>query len=366
MNLVINAWNWLAKPENQQTLGFIGGGLAILAVAGWQAYLHFSDKPRETPKPMISASNGGIAVVATGSVTNVVGDNNTVGITSADVKEIVTTLTKIHHLDTQAKDEQIKALTEAVTALSKGQGIVANQSELNAAFAALTQGNTTLAKSLFAKTAEIAEQQAKQGAEALRNLGALAFLDNTEEALQAYRRATQLDPDNANGWNQLGHLLKRVGDLIEAIAAYNTVLALGEKHVDQEEIAAAYGNLGIVYYIHGDLDKAIELYQKALKLAEDLGNKEGMANQYINVGNVYQTRGDLDKAIEFHQKAFKLYEDLGSKEGMAMVYGNLGNVSQLQGNKTEAKRYYLMSKELFKQLGSPNAKTAQTRLDALL
>ncbi|WP_411726803.1 tetratricopeptide repeat protein [Methyloglobulus sp.] len=46
-------------------------------------------------------------------------------------------------------------------------------------------------------------------------------MDNTQEALQAYRRATGLDPDNADGWNNLGHLLACVGDLGEAIAAYS-------------------------------------------------------------------------------------------------------------------------------------------------
>ena len=114
--------------------------------------------------------------------------------------------------------------------------------------------------------------------------------------MQAYRRATQLDPGNADGWNQLGHLLTRVGDLDAAMAAYNTVLSLGEQHNEQQDIAAAYGNLGIVYQTRGDLDQAIDFYLKALKLDEALGNKEGMANQYGNLGIVYKTRGELDKA----------------------------------------------------------------------
>jgi tetratricopeptide (TPR) repeat protein len=189
--------------------------------------------------------------------------------TTVSIEQIVKTLTNKHQLDVQAKDEQIKALTEAVTALSTGQGIDASPSELKAALTALAQGNTTLAKSLFAKTAEKAEQQAKQGAEALRNLGALAFLDNTQEALKAYRRATQLDPDNADGWNKLGRLLERVGDLTEAIAVYNTVLALGEQHGDKREIAVAYGDLGAVYRTRGDLDKAIEFHQKAFAARQE-------------------------------------------------------------------------------------------------
>ena len=133
-------------------------------------------------------------------------------------------------------------------------------------------------------------------------------LENTQEALQAYRRATQLDPGNADGWNMSGLLLARVGDLTEAMAAYNTVLALGEQHSNKLEIAAAYSNLGNVYQTRGDLDKAIEFYQKALKLHEALGSKGGMAANYGNLGLVYQMRGDLGLAIEFFQKALKLME----------------------------------------------------------
>ncbi|MCX7108586.1 MAG: tetratricopeptide repeat protein [Proteobacteria bacterium] len=308
------------------------------------------------------------------------------GISKEEVDKIVAVYAKQHQLDT----EQIKALTTAITDLSQGKGVSGTASQIKEAIDALKQGQVTQAKALFIQETQRVELAAKQGAEAYRNLGALAYLDNTQEALQAYRRATQLDPGNADGWNQLGHLLSRVGDLDAAIAAYNTVLALGEKRNDRQEIAAAYGNLGIVYKTRGDLDKAIEFYQKALKLNEDLGSKEGMAANYGNLGNVYQTRGELDKAIEFHQKALKLNEDLGSKEGMAAAYGNLGvvyktrgdldkaiefhqkalkldeelgrkegmanqygnlgNVYKLKGNKTEAKRYYRMSIKLFKSL----------------
>ena len=61
MNWLRNAWNWLSKTSHQITLGFICGGLAIAIGGAWQAYLHFSEKPKETPTSTISASNGGIA-----------------------------------------------------------------------------------------------------------------------------------------------------------------------------------------------------------------------------------------------------------------------------------------------------------------
>ena len=313
--------------------GFILGLLITLLGFGWKFYETYANKEVNTSKQATE--------------------------TSANINQIVTTLINKSQLDLQAKDGQIKALTQAVTALSTGKGVDASPSELSAASSALAQGNTTLAKSLFAKTADKAEQQAKLGAEALRNLGALAFLDNTQEALQAYRRATQLDPGNAEGWNRLGHLLFRVGDLTEAIAAYNTVKVLGEQHGDKREIAAAYGNLGNVYRIRGDLDKAIEFQQKALKLEEDLSNKQGMANAYGNLGIVYKTRGDLDKAIEFYQKTLKLEEDLGNKEGMAANYGNLGIIYKIRGDLDKAIEFQQQALKLEEDLGNKEGMAAE-------
>src|SRR5450759_2477893 len=97
--------------------------------------------------------------------------------TAYNIKEIVTNLTNHHQLDTQTKDDQIKGLTEAVTALSKGQNILGTEAQVKAALDTLAKGNTTQAKALFAKAAEKGEQEAKQTAEAYLNLGALAFLD---------------------------------------------------------------------------------------------------------------------------------------------------------------------------------------------
>ncbi|MCK5924523.1 MAG: tetratricopeptide repeat protein, partial [Methylococcales bacterium] len=188
----------------------------------------------------------------------ITGDNAKVsyGLSEEGVHKIVTTLTDKHRLEAQAKDEQIKALTQAVTAISQGKGVLGSEAQLTEAITALKQGDTSYAKALFSHVADKAEQEAKKGAEALCNLGVLAFLDNTQEALSAYRRATQLDADNAIGWNRLGHLLRRIGELDEAIIAYEKVLTLGEALGRKAGMAADYGNLGIVYKTRGELDKA--------------------------------------------------------------------------------------------------------------
>ncbi|MCI5116049.1 MAG: tetratricopeptide repeat protein [Candidatus Electrothrix sp. AW1] len=269
----------------------------------------------------------------------------------------------------QAKDEQIKALTETIQALTKAD---APAKDINAALRALEQGNTKQAKAIFAQVLQTKEAQGrkanKEAAAAARHLGALAYMNSPQEALGHYRKAVQLDPDNAVGWNQLGNLLDRTGELVQAEEAFRKVLALAEAHQDQEKQAAALGNLGLVYQTRGELDKAEEMYRKGLELDKALGRKEGMAINYGNLGLVYQTRGELDKAEELYRKALKLNEALGHKEYMAANYGNLGSLYATRGELDKAEELWKKSLGLYQEMGAgqhPYAKKVQGLLDKL-
>lgn len=143
------------------------------------------------------------------------------------------------------------------------------------ALAALAEGQTEAAKQIFAKTVEaksIEGAAANRGAaEAARHLGALAFLDNTEEALRWYRRAVELDLANADGWNLLAQLYYRTGQIDQAQGALRKVVAFGEANRDPEAIAMGTGNLGNAYQTRGELDRAEEMYKKSLALFKTLG-----------------------------------------------------------------------------------------------
>ena len=240
-----------------------------------------------------------------------------------------------HHADA----EQIKALTHAITALSQGKGVIGSEAEINSAFDALKRGNTTEAKKLFTQAAEKSESviksESQKAAEAYRNLGAIAFLDNTQEALNAYRRATELDSD-IDDWSALGALLYRVGELDKAAISFQKLLELAETRQDQKRIARAYNNLGLVFDIRGELDKAVAMYNRALKNNEALGNKQGMAENYRNLGCMYATYNNLDKAFEMHNNALKINKALNDKEGIGVDYTNLGAVYQTRGDLNNA------------------------------
>jgi cytochrome c-type biogenesis protein CcmH/NrfG len=64
----------------------------------------------------------------------------------------------------------------------------------------------------------------------------------------------ELDPNNVEGWTQLGHLLYRIGQFDHAADAYRKILIRGEETNDWGILATAYTNLGIMYRIQGALD----------------------------------------------------------------------------------------------------------------
>ena len=271
--------------------------------------------------------------------------------TASKAIEALTEQLRTKDLQVQEYQDQNKALTEAVQALAKKQDTPGVQEAL----AALAEGQTQAAKAIFAKNVEAKSAEGaaadREAAEAARHLGALAFLDNTEEALHWYRRAVELDPANADGWNRLGHLYYRTGQLDQAEAAFQKVVTLGEANDDLGAIAAGTGNLGLIYETRGEIDRAEEMYKKALAIEEKLGHQEGMAIAYGNLGLIYETRGEIDRAEEMHKKALAIDEKLGRQEGMADTYGNLGLIYQRRGELDRAEEMHKKALAIDEKLG---------------
>ena len=187
--------------------------------------------------------------------------------TAAFIAQLIGGLEKVNQRVGELESEN-KQLTKAFEDLVARAKAGEEPDRITEALKEADAGNTASAEAIFEHVLERKKGEAasKEAAAAARHIGALAYLHDTQKALSAYTEAVELDPEDPDGWNMLGHLRDRVGDLDGAIAAYGRVLALGDKAKDKGVVAAALGNLGTVYETRGELDKAEEYHLKALAL----------------------------------------------------------------------------------------------------
>lgn len=143
-------------------------------------------------------------------------------------------------------------------------------------------------------------------------------LRQTEKALEAFKKVTELKPNYADGYINLGITLKDQGKLDDAIDSFNKALLI------KPDYAEAYNNLGNVFKYQGKLDKARNAYNKALLLKPDY------TEAHYNMGITLKEEGKLDEAIETFNKVLLLKSDY------AEAHNNKGSVFIDQGKLDEA------------------------------
>ena len=130
---------------------------------------------------------------------------------------------------------------------------------------------------------------------------------NLQDAEALLRTAVQQAPDFTPGWFDLASLLMR-DKIMEAIAAYEKVIQL------DPENAAAWGGLGSAYGLAMYPDKSAEAYEKSIELKPDV------PNVLMGHGHALKTLGNQTGALESYRTAIKNKPDFGE------VYWSMANL----------------------------------------
>jgi tetratricopeptide (TPR) repeat protein len=141
------------------------------------------------------------------------------------------------------------------------------------------------------------------------NLGrALSDQEKPDEAIDAYKKAIELNPNYAEAHCNLGHVLKRQSRFAEALRYLKRGHELGSKNPQWKYpsarwVASAHYSLGIALNGQGKLDEAIDAYKKAIEV------NPNYAEAHCNLGYVLKRQRRFAEALHYLERG----HELGSK-----------------------------------------------------
>jgi tetratricopeptide (TPR) repeat protein len=114
---------------------------------------------------------------------------------------------------------------------------------------------------------------------------------NYKAAEGHYLRATEIDANHADAYNQLGKLRAEQGRVLESVASFEQAIARSP------DFAEAHNNLGRTFALLGRVDEALAEYQVALALRPNLGLT------HLNIALTELGRGRTEAAVESLRRA---------------------------------------------------------------
>jgi tetratricopeptide (TPR) repeat protein/predicted Ser/Thr protein kinase len=160
----------------------------------------------------------------------------------------------------------------------------------------------------------------------------LTLPDLIVKAIEALRKAIELNPKLSNAYSWLGSALGDLGRFDEAITAYEEALRL------EPDDDGARSGLARLYWIHlGRINDAITEFERVIDLNPEAGYS------YLQLAFLYALRGRYADAEKISRQAVDLQERyVSGSEGLQVVgaHSRLGYVMYLQGRYDEAIREY--------------------------
>lgn len=206
--------------------------------------------------------------------------------------------------------------------------------------------------------------------------------------------------EEARGWINAGNANILQSHYTDALPCFTKAQELLEpllpttpadkKSEVRDELAAAYGSIGVVCSEQNDYAKALEYYFKVLKCYETAKNEAVMAVAYNNIGIVYESQKEYKKALDYLEKSLWLQKKNNSTDvpvtitnigkihlalnedkqaldaltaaesgfakhhdvrGEGELYNNFGNYYKKTGNPDQAEAQYRKALQLFESTG---------------
>jgi len=138
-----------------------------------------------------------------------------------------------------------------------------------------------------------------------------------KDGLTLWSKTVKSSPGSSVARGSLGHAYQQLGRLDEAVEQYKRAVA-----IYPDDYKAHY-NLGVVYDEQGLFDKAIQSYLRAIQ------TNPAYPNARFNLGIIYQRQGEIDQAIIQFRKVTELDPaDFQARNNLGVAYAMQGELEK--------------------------------------
>jgi tetratricopeptide (TPR) repeat protein len=207
----------------------------------------------------------------------------------------------------------------------------------------LAQNKTAGARTTFERVIKLQQRYPGTLPNAWNNLGLLSAREgHTDDAIQQFQQALQLDPDHFIALENLGNAYRQAKRWDDAKVTFQHALQL-----NPESPEANYA-MGMVYAQTNDEDHAFEFLQKAI------AEKPAYPEALNNLGVLYLRKNQAADA----EKSFK--EAIRVAPSFEQSYFNLARLYAIEGNNAGARQ--LLSELLQRHPGDPQVERALSQI----
>jgi tetratricopeptide (TPR) repeat protein len=203
--------------------------------------------------------------------------------------------------------------------------------------------------------------------DALINYGLLAArLGHPDEALDAWEKAAQFDPDQPNPHLYLAEVLDQRGDYPTAARHWHEYLRAAALRPDDPaagmpEQASAMIQLGDDEFRTDHADLAGSEYQSAIDLAERSGDRRLESLALSHLGDFEEHQGDAKSAARHYQRSLALDTNANDPRGEAIDWFNYGQFLLRHKQAGElADACFARAQELLQATKSPELETVRS------
>ncbi|MBI4408537.1 MAG: tetratricopeptide repeat protein [Gemmatimonadetes bacterium] len=171
---------------------------------------------------------------------------------------------------------------------------------------------------------------------------------------------------NRNRLNLEGMLLFERGDVMEAQAQWQELHEAASEAADDEFVARATNNLGVVFTLQGAPAQALLSYGRAMTAYQRLGQRRGLAQAHHNAGIQYAELGFLREADAHFRQATEYARADGSEDEVARTEQERALLWLYRGDARLAEATARTSLRCFRSLGDAGGEGLALRVLGLI